>query len=188
MINDEFKRQLLGLYTDVHRYSQKLLRNLKPEEYNWTPANTKARSVKSYLQHLVHTENFWLYALEKESAQFFDQEVSFEELMDSYKKVEEVYTGLLNKATESDLTIQETIYGKGTGTERYTAEQRGTLAWTILRLIIHGYGHISQVSHILFSLEVRNDQSPDYDPEEWWNVTEKLIAISKFTQENNIRS
>lgn len=179
MINNQFKNQLFDIYGSIHQYVYHTLAHLDAESYNWTPANTKARSISSYFRHVVNAEIYWLQAIEKNTIPYIAKQDSFNDMIEKYKLMEETYKNLLNKASEKDLEIRETKYIQHKDTENLEIIQTGTLAWTILRISLHALGHISQITYILYSLGVRGEENAEFN---WWNVTEKIIALGNLAK------
>lgn len=182
MIKQDFKIYLLDMYKTIHQYGSTFLSGLKPEIYNWTPTNTKARSISSYFRHMVNTEIYWLYGLKSHDIPYIQKDMPFEEMIVKYKDMEQIYTRMLDEGTEEDLEIRETIYDDKSNGTNLEIKQHGTLAWTIFRISLHAYGHMSQMTHILFTLGAWGEGHPNYDSEAWWIMTEKIIALGNLAK------
>ncbi|MFX0117244.1 MAG: DinB family protein, partial [Candidatus Hodarchaeota archaeon] len=144
---ESFREQLRTAYKTLRAYAYHTFEDLTSEEANWCPANTKARTIQSYVRHLVNTEIYWLRALEETHFHYLPREAPFKAIIDSYKALEAHYLDLLKAAALDDLTIIPTKYGKDD-----QVQKRGTLAWTLLRVALHAFGHISHINHIRYSL------------------------------------
>jgi hypothetical protein len=178
MTKEDFKNQLLEIYTTFHGYCNNLLSDkVEPDVYNWTPPETKGRSILSYFRHIVNTEIYWLYALQKHNIQFATKDTSIDEMLQIYRNMEEVYSKMIKEASEKDLEIKETKITTKKETNAIIVNQSGTLAWTVLRISLHAFGHLSQVTYILYSLGVRGKEDEKYN---WWNMTESIINLGKL--------
>ena len=102
---------------------------------------------------------------------------TFEDMITKYKTIEQVYYQLLQAAQDKDLEIIETKYKQNADGSTLEIVQRGTLAWTVLRISLHALGHMSQITYILYALGVRGKEDPEYN---WWNLTEKIIALGNL--------
>ena len=182
MIKEDFKTYLLDMYKTMHQYGYNFLTGIKPESYNWTPTNTKARSISSYFRHIINTEIYWLYGLKKHDIPYVQKDIPFEELISKYKDMEQIYTQMLYEETEKDFDIRETIYQDKKDGSPLGVTQHGTLAWTVFRITLHAYGHMSQITHILYTLGAWGEKFPNYDPEAWWIMTEKIIAVGNLAK------
>lgn len=178
-MKNEFRNQLVDIYSNVHQYVYHTLSDVKPESYNWTPPNTKARSIASYFRHLVNAEIYWLQAIQTNAIPYITKNDSFDDMINKYKSIEQIYNQLLQEAQDKDLEIIETKYKDDNSGNSTEIVQRGTLAWTVLRISIHALGHMSQITYILYALGVRGKEDPEYN---WWNMTEKLIALGNLAK------
>ena len=189
MINSEFKNQILDIYNYSHQYTYHILSDLNEDTVNWVPNNTKGRSIYSYFRHLVNVEIWWLYAFGKPDIWYVEEKdkVSFNNLIGKYKRLEKIYNQLVNDASEKDMEILETkmednysefVHSKDSTYEVKIA-QRGTVAWTTIRISLHCLGHISQMTYILNCLGIHKEKHPDYN---WWNMTEKFIALGNLAK------
>jgi uncharacterized damage-inducible protein DinB len=178
MGNQELKNQLKTIYTSLHKYTYNILAELNENEYMWRPADTKARTIFSYSRHIVNTELYWLHALKKHDLEYAGPKTPFSRIIQQFKNSENEYLELLENATENDFEIQSTSYNESPETgEIISIEQKGTLAWTVLRISLHAFGHMSQITHMLYSQGI----TPKKDPENnWWNITENIINLGKL--------
>ncbi|OLS26420.1 MAG: hypothetical protein HeimC3_09700 [Candidatus Heimdallarchaeota archaeon LC_3] len=176
MESNKYVDQLKTIYIALHGYANNVLSDLNPVQYNWRPPDTKARTIESYFRHMVNTEIYWLHALKTHKIPYFTKDTSFSELLEHFKHLEVIYGKLLDNCTEEGLEIVPTIYEKDKG-EIIAVKQKGTLAWTILRISLHAFGHMSQITHMIYSLGIKLKRNSDYN---WWNTTENIINLGKL--------
>lgn len=176
---NQISSQLLDIYSEMHAYSNHLLTGLKPEVYKWKPEGVRARSIESYFRHLVNSEEYWLYALKKQKLTYLMKDATFDDMLKKFADSEKTYVELLKKATAKDLEIRPTKYiEKNKGLE-LEISQEGTLAWTVLRIVLHALEHLGQITAILYSLEARGEQDSVHN---WMNFTEKIIDMAKLVK------
>ena len=168
--------QLKTIYESLHGYTTTILSDLKPEEYNWRPSETRARSIESYFRHMINTEILWLHALKTHKIPYFTKDTPFLELLEHFKHLEVLYLKLLDECSEKDLKIYQSNYMDDKD-GRKIITQKGTLAWTILRISLHAFGHMSQITHMIYSLGIKPKRNPDYN---WWNITENIVNLGKL--------
>ena len=199
MINNEFRNQLIEIYQHCHEYASYVMLNVTPEALDWIPGSatggvingpaTQSGSIYNYCTHLINIEIHWLFAFEKPDFAFIkaDERVPINDLIEKYKTLEQRYVQLLQDASDEDLAIRETkatsnytAFLEGRDKEhRIEVNQRGTIAWTVLRIALHALSHITQMTYILHNLGVYNDKE-----DRWWNTTEKIIALGTLAQRN----
>jgi hypothetical protein len=153
-------------------YIFRVLENLSPEDLTWRPEGAKARTIISYVNHLMNTEIYWLKALDTTTYDYVGRNNSLEEIISLFKGVQKHYLKLIDEASHDDFQIRRTIYEEEKGQIK-SVKQKGTLAWTVLRLALHTLGHISHINHIRYSLGKPPREGSDY----WWTYTEALINL-----------
>ena len=171
-----YRKKLKQIFTYTKLYIFRVLEDLSPEDLTWRPKGTKARTIISYVNHLMNTEIYWLKALDTTTYNYVGRDNSLEEVISLFKEVEKHYLRLIDKATLDDLQIRRTIYEEKKG-QIISVKQKGTLAWTVLRLALHTFGHISHINHIRFSLGKPPREGSDY----WWTYTEAVINLFRIT-------
>ena len=149
-----------------------MIEDLSPEDLTWRPEGTKARTIISYVNHLMNTEIYWLKALDPITYNYVGRNNSLDEVVSLFKKVEKQYLKLIDEATLEDFQIRKTVYEEEKG-QIESVIQKGTLAWTVLRLALHTLGHISHINHIRYSLGKPPREGSDY----WWTYTEEFIGL-----------
>ncbi|MFX0206430.1 MAG: DinB family protein [Candidatus Hodarchaeota archaeon] len=167
-----YRKKLKQIFTYTKLYIFRVIEDLSPEDLTWRPEGTKARTIISYVNHLMNTEIYWLKALDPASYNYVGRNNSLDEVISLFKEVEKHYLRLIDVATLDDLQIRRTIYEEEGGQIK-SVRQKGTLAWTILRLALHSLGHISHINHIRYSLGKPPREGSDY----WWTYTEALINL-----------
>ncbi|MFW9902815.1 MAG: DinB family protein [Candidatus Thorarchaeota archaeon] len=172
-INIEVNRKKLKqIFTYTKLYIFRVLEDLSPEDLIWRPKGTKARTIISYVNHLMNTEIYWLKALDTSTYNYVGKDNSLEEIISLFKEVEKHYLKLIDEATHDDFQIRRTIFEEEKGQIK-SVKQKGTLAWTVLRLALHTLGHISHINHIRYSLGKPPHEGGDY----WWTYTEAMINL-----------
>ncbi|UCE13799.1 MAG: DinB family protein [Candidatus Heimdallarchaeota archaeon] len=166
------RKKLKQIFTYIKMYIFHVLEDLSPDDLTWRPDNTKARTIISYINHLMNTEIYWLKALDTSTYDYVRRDNSLNEIISLFEKVEKHYLRLIDEATVDDLQIRRTIYEEKDG-EIISVKQKGTLAWTVLRLALHTLGHISHINHIRYSLGKPPKEGGDY----WWTYTEIMIGL-----------
>ncbi|MFX1518135.1 MAG: DinB family protein [Promethearchaeota archaeon] len=170
-----YRKKLKQIFTYTKLYIFRVLEDLSPEDLTWRPESTKARTIISYVNHLMNTEIYWLKALDTTTYNYVGTDNSLEEIISLFKEVEQHYLRLIDNATLDDFQIRRTIYEEEKG--QISVKQEGTLAWTVLRLALHTLGHISHINHIRYSLGKPPREGNDY----WWTYTEAVINLFSIT-------
>lgn len=169
---ETYRKKLKQIFTYTKLYIFHVLEDLSPHDLTWKPDGTKARTIISYVNHLMNTEIYWLKALDTTTYNYVGKDTSLDGIISLFKKVENHYLRLIDEATLDDLHIRRTIYEEKDG-EIISVKQKGTLAWTVLRLALHTFGHISHINHIRYSLGKPPREGIDY----WWTYTEAMIGL-----------
>ena len=55
----------------------------------------------------------------------------------------------------------------------------GTVAWTVFRIALHAFNHITQMTYIFHNFGVYKDTG-----DRWWNTTEEIITLNTLVQIN----
>lgn len=178
MYNQAIKNQLKTMYTSIHDYCHYLLQDLPTDIYTWSSGSKKDRSIRNYLCHMVNTESFWLYSIQSHTIPFVNENIAINDILHEFQKLQTIYLDLLNQTTSKDLQIIPTEFPKKSDANgKPFFEQKGSFAWIILRVIIHNYGHLSQITAILYSLEIKKPYNADIN---WWSISESFINLAKF--------
>ncbi|MFX1283155.1 MAG: DinB family protein [Promethearchaeota archaeon] len=167
-----YRKKLKQIFKYTKLYIFRVLEDLSPKELTWRPEGTKAKTIISYVNHLMNTEIYWLKALDTTTYNYVDKDNSLNDIISLFKKVEKHYLSLIDEATLEDFQIRRTIYEEENDQIK-SIKQKGTLAWTVLRLALHTLGHISHINHIRYSLDKPPREGSDY----WWAYTEAVIAL-----------
>ena len=174
---ENYNSVLKETYTGLHGYANAILSELKEDIYNWTPTDSKARSIYSYTRHMVNTEIYWLHAIKDHKIPYFGKELKLQDLLEHFGHLEIIYSKLIDKISE-DETIVPTIYELDPKTKEISSiKQKGSTSWTVLRISLHAFGHLSQITHILYSQGVQPNHDKNYS---WWQVTENMISLAKL--------
>ncbi|MHA2109661.1 MAG: DinB family protein, partial [Candidatus Hodarchaeales archaeon] len=65
--SQEIRQQIVEIITGLRTYGHWMLEDLTKEELLWKPENTSARTIQSYVRHIINAEIFWLKHLEDEA-------------------------------------------------------------------------------------------------------------------------
>ncbi len=170
--NDTFQQRLKEIVGMIRKYGYQMLEGLTSDELTWRPDGTRARTIQSYLGHIINAEIYWLKTLDDEKFDYLPKDASFEELMDIYHQLEGHIVQSIEKASPGDLILLAPIF------QEKQLRQKGSLAWMVERTSLHAIHHFGQVAHIRYSLE----NPPSIKPR-WGKVMDTFIFLNDFKQE-----
>ena len=176
--NQEIKNQLGLIYSSIHDFCQFLLLDLPTDIYRLSSGSKKNRSIINYFCHMVNTELFWLFSIQSPTISFANEDMDINEIFNKFQQLQDIYLNLLDQSSTKDLEIIPTEFPKTSDANGNPIfNQKGSFAWILLRLCFHNYGHLSQITAILYSLDVKKTVDKDKN---WWNITENFINIGKY--------
>ncbi len=162
-----YQKRLEEIVGTIRAYGDQLLEGLTLDEITWRPERTRARTIQSYLRHIVNAEIYWLKTLGDEMFDYLSKNTSFNKIRDIYKKLEGHLTQLIANAKNTDLILRTPIFKEN------KLQQKGTLAWMVERTSLHAIHHFAQVAHIRYSLE----RPPEIKLIAWGKVMDSLILL-----------
>lgn len=164
-----YQQRLKDVIRIIRTFGYRQLEGLTSDEYTWRPEGTRARTIQSYLRHIVHAEIYWLKTLGDETFDYLSKEASFLEIMNRYKQLEGYLTGLVAIASKEDLIPRIPIF------KEKKLQKKGTLAWMVERTSLHAIHHFAQVSYIRYSLE----KPPSSESIKWGEVMDSFIMLKE---------
>ncbi len=169
MKSTTYQQRLKELVHTIRTYGYRQLEGLTLDELTWRPEGTRARTIQSYLQHVVNAEIYWLKTLDDDTFDYLSKEASFTEIMELYKQLEEYITGLIANATKEDLISRIPTFKED------KLQKPGTLAWMVERTSLHAIHHFAQVAYVRYSLE----KPPSKEPIKWGKIMDSFIMLNK---------
>ena len=97
MVRKTTKKELIEVVKTIRLYGNRMLEGIKEENEAWIPENTKGRSIKSYLRHLLNSESYWYKMIKDESFSYFSGKVTFSDLVKNFKGHESKILELIEK-------------------------------------------------------------------------------------------
>lgn len=168
------KNELIELVKLVRGYGHRMIVDLKEEEQTWTPPNTKGRSIKSYLRHIINAEVFWLLNQGHENLEYIGPDNPMDTLIQAYDRMEDFLLTAIEKSTEDQLEIIIHVLNKE------KTVQMGTLGWMIWRTSMHAVHHFGQIAYIRFALENPPIEDSTYS---WSRVMDTIVMLKHGIQE-----
>ncbi len=147
MKQQEIKDQIIEIIQGLRVYGHWMLEDLTKEEILWQPDNTNARTIQSFLRHIVNAEVFWLKHLSDETFSYEPKSINFQKLLQTYDKLENHFITCIQNANDTDLEFHTPKY------EGEVLVSPGTISWVILRTSLHSIHHFGQIAHIRYSME-----------------------------------
>ncbi|MFX1376807.1 MAG: DinB family protein [Promethearchaeota archaeon] len=175
MVRKTTKKELTEIVKTIRLYGNRMLEGLNDYEVTWIPENTKGRSIKSYLRHLLNAEAYWYNMIEDKSFEYFSKEFGFNELFSNFKKHESKILKLIENADDDDLNLR---LPEWEGKSYQKLKRRGTLAWKIYRTTMHAIHHFGHIAYIRFSLENPPSDKIDGHSDPWGYVMDQLIFLA----------
>ncbi|MFW9993869.1 MAG: DinB family protein [Candidatus Odinarchaeota archaeon] len=141
-------RQRLKEMIRIERaYGYRMLGGLTSDELTWQPEGTRARTIQSYLRHIINAEIHWLRKHGDTTYDFFANDTPFDKLMDNYHRLGEHLIQILDEASDDEMLPRAPI------SSEEKKQQGGTLAWIVWRTSLHALHHYAQIAHIRYSIE-----------------------------------
>ncbi len=165
--NITFQQRLKEIVGIIREYGNHMLDGLTSDELTWRPEGTRARTIQSYLRHIINAEIYWLKTFDDETFDYLQKNASFDELMDIYHQLEAHIVQSIEKASLDELIHRVPIF------QEKELQQKGTLAWMVERTTLHAIHHFGQVAHIRYSLE----NPPSVKPT-WGEVMDTFIFLN----------
>ncbi|MFX0123214.1 MAG: DinB family protein [Candidatus Hodarchaeota archaeon] len=162
-----YRQRLEELVRRIRTYGYRQLEGLTLDELTWRPEGTRARTIQSYLRHIVNAEVYWLKTLGDETFDYLPKETSFTKIMDLYKQLEGHITGLVANASKDELIARIPIFKDD------KLQKQGTLAWMVERTSLHAIHHFAQVAYVRYSLE----KPPSSKSIKWGEVMDLFIML-----------
>ncbi|MFX1259357.1 MAG: hypothetical protein ACFFAN_15995, partial [Promethearchaeota archaeon] len=106
MVGKTTKKELKEVVKTIRLYGNRMLEGLKDKEATWIPENTKARSIESYLRHILNAEAYWYKMIKDELFEYFSRKISFDDLVNNFKKHESIILELIDNADNDDLNLR----------------------------------------------------------------------------------
>lgn len=175
MVRKITKNELTEVVKTIRLYGNRMLEGLKESEVNWVPENTKGRTIKSYLRHLLNSEAYWYNMIKDKSFEYFSNETRFNDLVNNFKKNESKILELIENAEDEDLNLRTPEWE---GENYQKLKRRGTLAWKIYRTSMHAIHHFGQIAYIRFSLENPPADKINGHSDPWGYIMDELIFLS----------
>jgi hypothetical protein len=175
MVRKITKNELNAVVKTIRLYGNRMLEGLNETDVTWIPENTKGRSVKSYLRHLLNAEVYWYKMIKDDLFEYYSREVSFNDMVNGFKKHESKILELIANADNEDLNLRLPEWED----DNYqNLKRRGTLAWSIYRTSMHAIHHFAQIAHIRFSLENPPADKLEGHPDPWGYIMDRLVFIT----------
>ncbi len=165
--NSTFQQRLKEIVVIIRKYGYQMLEGLTSDELTWRPDGTRARTIQSYLRHIINAEIYWLKTLDDETFDFLPSDASFDELMEAYQQLEGHIVQSIDKASPDDLIPRVPLF------QEKELHQKGSLAWMVERTSLHAIHHFGEVAHIRYSLETPPSIKPT-----WGNVMDSIIFLN----------
>ncbi|MHA1995038.1 MAG: DinB family protein [Candidatus Hodarchaeales archaeon] len=147
MKSQEIRHQIVEIITGLRTYGHWMLEDLTREELLWKPENTSARTIQSYLRHIINAEIFWLKHLEDETYNYESKTSEFQKLLETYTQLANHFITNIQNCDESQLKFH---------TPKYEGEELktpGTMSWVVLRTSLHAIHHFGQIAALRYSME-----------------------------------
>ncbi|UCG02951.1 MAG: DinB family protein [Candidatus Heimdallarchaeota archaeon] len=170
MENTTYQQRLKELVQIIRTYGYRQLEGLTLDELTWRPEGTRARTIQSYLRHIVNAEVYWLKTLGDDTFDYLFKEASFTEIMDRYKQLEVHITGLIDIAAKDEIIPRKPAFKED------NLQKPGTLAWMVERTSLHAIHHFAQVAYIRYSLE----KPPSSESIKWGEVMDFFIMLKEI--------
>jgi uncharacterized damage-inducible protein DinB len=175
MVRKTTKTELTEVVKTIRLYGNRMLEGLKENELSWVPENTKGRSIESYLRHLLNSEVYWYTMMKEGPFAYFSRNISFDDLITSFRKHESKILELIDIAEDDALELR---IPEWEGDNFENIRRKGTLAWIIYRTSMHAVHHFGQIAYIRFSLENPPADKIDGHSDPWGYIMDQLIFLA----------
>ena len=164
MEQQERQKSLLTIIDTLRDYGQRLTEGLSSEDLNWTPKETKGKSILEIFRHILEGELYWLDFIGHKTPKTLDQLPSLDstELLDLYLSLQSFLKKLVKQSMDTDLVPKDPKEG-------------ATLAWVIWHTSFHTIHHLAQVGYLRYA----NENPPDSEAvnTSWDNTMDSLINL-----------